>query len=39
MFDITMTFLVQLIELIPIFIALIFVFDLVGYLLFGKERS
>lgn len=36
MFEIVSVFLIQLIETIPYFIALILVFEFIGYLLFGK---
>lgn len=37
MFDISLTLLNQLIELLPLFIALFILFDFVGSILFGKR--
>jgi len=37
MFEIATTFMVQLVELIVPFIALYFLFDMIGSLLFGKR--
>lgn len=37
MFDVAVTFMVQMIELIPIVFALYIIFDFIGSLLFGKN--
>lgn len=37
MFDVVLTFFVQMIELIPVVFALYIIFDFIGSLLFGKN--